>query len=249
MDLKTYYQNADLFLLPNSNRRQYKFRLGKDRFFVVRDMIKNVELLRHWLVKFLPLDAYVSRAAYIDPTVVGPKVYKTRAGFNLSNNLFLYCDAVIEIDNTNFENLLNAWEFMKAKGYKDFLFVQTFRGWHYWIFDWRKDIEVLEHPKLRENKFSQEIKKLCNELRMAKISFDENTTKDTRRILRIPESVHSKGVICHTYHKPTQSNPVSLTDLQEMTQIHWLGGGVKSEAVPNSATVISPSSVNFEGAL
>lgn len=221
-----YYKNFNPILLENSNWRHFRFRLQNGKFVSIRSRINSPEKLKFLLMKLNPKDAYQTISCFLNPERLSSKNFRKhkKAGFQITYNNFLWSDMLIDIDALSgdekranpekckdrfesFQNCEKIYDILR-ENYSKIKSVETFRGYQLLCFDWKDEIrERIEklgifHTKKREEIFSQEKKKFCDMLRKKKIKFDYDTSIDTRRICRIPNTLHNKGVICRISDNP-----------------------------------------------
>lgn len=220
--LEKYYKNFMPVLLQDSNWRQFKFHLQDNSWLNIKTRVNSLEKLRFLLQKFLPLDAYQGCDCFLNPERLSFKNFKRKkAGFQYAYNIFLWSDMCIDIDSISektkrmteeicknreesFENCEKVFDFYKEKGFKDIIVVETFRGYQVWSFDFKDDFKDLDisSPMMREKFYLKKKKEFCDEMKARKIKFDYSSSAYTRRVYRIPLSIHSKGNVCRIFDKP-----------------------------------------------
>lgn len=225
-----YYRENLVSLLPRSNFRQYKFILQDNRCVKIKDTINTVQKLQKHLIHYKPKAAYVSVGEFLNASNVGAKsknFYKQ--GYKITNNLFLRGDYVLEIDENDKENIFKAVQFLIEQGFEDLFFVKTNRGIHIHVNDfWEKYCpKKLAMPGDRENYYKMKKTYLSQLLKREGIRFDYDTTVDTRRVVRIPFSLHEKGVVCKSSYNINDlysSSPVmDLTTEAKANELSHLG--------------------------
>lgn len=204
--LREYYRTAELWIPPKSTKRQFRFAIerGSDlRFTKVKDRIYNTEVLRKWLLREAPVHAYYTTSMWLDPQNLGPKQYKgKRAGYEFSHNVFLGQELYFDIDapgdlDAAKRHLLDLVDLMKGEfGFKDMRTVFSgSKGFHLYVYDFDPSsfgYEFQCDPRERERVY-QDSKVRFVESALAKgIAIDVEITLDTRRIIRLPGTVHGK---------------------------------------------------------
>jgi DNA primase catalytic subunit len=208
--LRAYYSDSkDLWLPPGSSFRQFRFFLpcspgeGAQRVVKIRDRIVNVETLRRWLTKFAPAHVYYSTGRWLDPQNLGPKELGPGSpGYQFAYNVFLSQELYFDIDVPDDLDEAKRWttklreSLEREYGFRDVLLVYSGnKGFHLHVYDfdladWVR--EISPHPAVRESQ-TQEVKaEMVNHLMDLGLVFDADVTVDTRRILRLPGTVHGK---------------------------------------------------------
>jgi DNA primase catalytic subunit len=181
----------------NYKFRHVRFRIKKNWVKIV-DRIRNRNDIDKWIEKLQPDDVYISVAQYLNPSSAGAKDVKE--GYRWADSCLLRGDFVLEMDTFDVGNIKAAVRILNEKGYKKLFFVRTRRGVHIWVLDfWEKRLNDEAHPFLRESYYGNLKKILADVLENAGIEFDYNTSIDTRRVVRLPNSWHSSGVFCKSY--------------------------------------------------
>jgi DNA primase catalytic subunit len=222
--LREYYRMAELWLPPRSTKRQFRFAIERGselRFTKVKDRIYSIEVLRKWLIREAPAHAYYTTSMWLDPQNLGPKRYKgKRAGYEFAHNVFLGQELYFDIDapgdlDAAKRHLLALVDLMKGEfGFKELLAVFSgSKGFHLHVYDFRPEsfgYEFQCDPRERE-RVNQDSKVRFVESALAKdIAIDVEITLDTRRIIRLPGTVHGKTFyLCEfvPLHKVEQYRP------------------------------------------
>lgn len=84
-----YYKNCKLWLPKYSNFRQFKFRLNNKKIVKIKDVIRNKEILRKWLLKLNPIDVYYSSGCFLNPSQLKG---------NKEKNYLLFRDIPFDLD-------------------------------------------------------------------------------------------------------------------------------------------------------
>ena len=83
------------------------------------------------------------------------------------------------------------------------------KGFHLFYNDLDRTLFSIENAKDRENAVKAERNKLLQEVLLAGFKVDPRITADTRRIIRLPGSIHGKtGLLCHRISLETLSNSI-----------------------------------------
>ncbi len=205
--IKSYYRSNPVDLKTTSpvKFRHFRFRLEDTSFYKVKCKIRDSRDLREHLVKKAPLDVYYSTACWLNPHILGSRVEK-----DVLKNLMISCDLAFDIDRGGKLKLEGARqqaiginEFLKSKGisvrYSAF---SGSKGFHVVCDDPWNDEITEENPWKRESEAIRRRKRIVQEAKERGIVFDEKVTVDTRRIIRLPETINSKtGSVCTVLSK------------------------------------------------
>ena len=202
-----YYRAAELVVPPDLKHRQIKLKLENGKW--VSFSVCSVEELRKKLVEHLPEAAFISVSCFLNPdhiqkkwsgNITNPDPHTWN---DILNNLILTSDFVIDFDEGDtFLELQKAYHYLKGIcGFKDFMIVQTKRGYHLWVTDfYKKRCRKIANPKDREAHIEAQKRCLANELKKNLVNFDYPISVDCRRIVRLPNSLYDDGsLICRAY--------------------------------------------------
>jgi DNA primase catalytic subunit len=208
--LREHYSGSKgLWLPPGATFRQFRFflageqRNGAPRVVKVRDRIASIQTLRRWLVTFSPRHVYYSTGRWLDPQNLGPKELGPGSpGYQFAYNVFLSQELYFDIDVPGDLEEAKRWatklreSLEREYSFRDVLLVYSGnKGFHLHVYDfdladWVR--EISPHPAVRESQ-TQEVKaEMVNHLMDLGLVFDADVTVDTRRILRLPGTVHGK---------------------------------------------------------
>jgi len=201
--IRSYYRTnlIDLTSIPGLNFRHFRFRLPNGHFYKVKRKIRDSSDFRESLIENEPLDVYYSTATWLNPHLIASKLDK-----DILKNVMLSCDLAFDIDvNKDIKTLEVAR--LQAVAINDFLDSKGIRvrysafsgskGFHVVCDDpWSEEIAE-EDPRKREMCAIEKRKEIVQEAKETGILFDGKVTIDTRRIIRVPGTIHSKtGLIC-----------------------------------------------------
>ena len=205
--LREYYQTTELWLPPNSTQRQFRFFVyglnKKIRVLKIQDRIHSTEVLRKLLVRYTPKDVYYTTSCWLDPQNLGPRSFrkKQKPGYEMASNIYLYSELYFDIDAPgNFSLAKNEAkrlvEFLqKDYHFKDIKVVFSGgKGFHIYVYDFKLEnfvSEVYADPRMREGQ-TQDVKLSIVDkiLHKQNILIDAPITLDTRRIIRLPMTIH-----------------------------------------------------------
>ena len=206
-----------MYIIPNSQFRQYKMRKG-DKWFILNKKIRRDNQLLEYMLKIQPTDVYQTVSYWLNPTRLGSKKFnspkytgdkKIIKGAKLSHflaNLFLGSDYIMDSDDKDYtngqdesrSNLQLAKLKLQELGFKEFLSLRTGRGYQLLVMDFnewaKKDMKAVM-PRDREEFYLLKMRKLTKILLDAKIKWDYKVSIDTRRIFRVPNTLHNNGNI------------------------------------------------------
>lgn len=183
-------------------KKDNNFLILKNRFYSRDDLLKYIK--KKGLGKYIA-DIYVSVALFLNPTTIrGKKVRGIRKGYVWADNCFLKGDFVLEIDSFDKNNILKAYMELRKLGFEKFFYVKTSRGLHIWVLDFwekwcEKEMNGKMKPREKEEKYGELKIKLAKYLENKGIDFDFQTTIDTRRVVRMPDTYHKNGYFCKSY--------------------------------------------------
>jgi DNA primase catalytic subunit len=216
--IRRYYKTVGpekLWVPPQATRRQFRFMCmssedGSTFFKKIPDRIKDVRTLRRWLVRLAPFHVYYTTSTWLDPQRLGPKDRtkkgrsKKKGGYSLAHNVFLNQELYFDIDmpgklEAGKKEVLALKDFLhKEYGFKDFRIIYSGgKGFHLHVydFDWKKFTDLRpEDPRIREGMMTEIKADIVNKVAEAGLIFDADVTMDTRRIIRLPGTVHGKSL-------------------------------------------------------
>jgi len=214
--IRRYYKTVGpegLWIPPESTRRQYRFMCvssedGSTFFKKIPDRIKDVQTLRRWLVRLAPFHVYYTTSTWLDPQRLGPRNWtkkgraKKKGGYMLAHNVFLNQELYFDIDmpgklEQGKKEVLGLKDFLRKEyGFKDFRIIYSGgKGFHLHVydFDWKKYTDLRpEDPRIREGLMTEIKGDIVTKVMEAGFIFDADVTLDTRRIIRLPGTVHGK---------------------------------------------------------
>ena len=205
--IRSYYRShsVDLTSIPELNFRHFRFRLPNGSFYKVKRKIHDSSDFQKTLIENEPLDVYYSTASWLNPHLLASKLDK-----DILKNIMLACDLAFDIDvNEDVKTLEVARvhavainDFLDSKGIKvRYSAFSGSKGFHVVCDDpWREEIAE-EDPRKREMLATEKRKEIIQEAKESGIHFDGKVTIDTRRIIRVPGTIHSKtGLLCSFGH-------------------------------------------------
>tara|TARA_Y100000766_G_scaffold240369_1_gene217772 strand:- start:386 stop:1672 length:1287 start_codon:yes stop_codon:yes gene_type:complete len=218
-DFNQYYQNhqVDISWLEKPSQHEFRWRCIDGSWRKSKRRVSSIETFRKSINRDNPTDIYFSTSSWLDPVNLPRLSDETRPHPILLNHLIVF-----DIDFTplSLENLelarittlkLHNWI---EKNYDYELLSISFsgsKGFHLFYNDLDRTLFSIENAKDRENAVKAERNKLLQEVLLAGFKVDPRITADTRRIIRLPGSIHGKtGLLCHRISLETLSNSVDL---------------------------------------
>jgi DNA primase catalytic subunit len=207
---------ANPIILPNSQFRQYRFRLKDGTFIKIKDKIRTQGDLIKYLKKYNPADVYQTASWWLNPQLLGSRIEK-KAGFRILQNFFLGMDFIFDFDADDYnsviemqENLDKAIANFKSLGLNDYMVMETGRGFQVlfldfneWLLNQYPHIRMIANPMDREMAYRAKLIKIVTGLKNKGIKFDYNVSIDTRRIFRVPNTFHRNGKLIKIVYAST----------------------------------------------
>ncbi len=205
MNRRYYSKQGNLLdLLPDYRFRHFRFSTSRGYFFKVPEKIRSADQLRSWIISKGGRDIYYSVAIFRHPERVGTK--------GVDDAGFMGMDLAFDIDSKNLGAALEST--------REILSVGADRSWvlKYVAFSGSKGFHVIYHDPFEYR--TLDIEKEARNYRadlvddMYGIDFDTKITLDTRRIIRLPYSIHPKtGLVCTPLDYETVMNK-SIEDIK-----------------------------------
>ena len=204
--------------LSKPSQHQFRWRTLEGRWVTSKRRIRNHETLMKSIGKNFPSDLYVSTSSWLNPIEL-PRLRDTELSYPvLIDHLIVFDIDVAPLSLKNLEKAKNV-----AKGLHSFVienesveFVHaTFsgsKGFHLIYKDTDRKKFGIPDPKKREEAVRQERKDLLSRVLGQGFEVDERITADTRRIIRLPGSIHGKTGFQCTSIDTTQFD-ISVTKL------------------------------------
>ena len=188
MNLREYYANlqtSDLYLPECLNWTHFRFFLPQP--MKVKDIIKEPQRLLDLLRFYAPEHVFYTPSKFMDPTIIRKK------GMDLSSNNFLFSpEYVLDVDRKELKDAKEATikllDHLYANNWIPNLIVFSgHKGWHIHLpFGFRSDSV---DPRTREQETKQIKSSITEELQKIATT-DTIPSWDTRRIIRLPGTIH-----------------------------------------------------------
>ena len=205
-DFNQYYQNheVDLSWLNKPSQHGFRWRCSNGSWRKSKRRVSSVDSFRKAIAKDNPSDIYFSTSSWLEPIDLPNLNDETKPHPILLNHLIVFdIDfAPLSLDNLEQARLttLNLHKWIQ-KNYDYELMSISFsgsKGFHLFYNDPNRSLFSLENAKEREFAVKQERMKLLEQVLLAGFKVDPRITADTRRIIRLPGSIHGKtGLLCH----------------------------------------------------
>ncbi len=191
--MKNFYRNNKPILPPDPQWRQFRVKMDKNHWVKIRRKIQTPEDLQERLIELNPKDVYFMTSKFLDPVNVGSKNLGT-AGYKWLYNLFLGSGLYFDMDYKDENVVEDLVSRLKKDGFGSIRVIETGNGYHIWMTEDLKnhfsELKGIKNPKERERAYMSVKKKLVDKYKKD-FDFDEPITLDTRRILRVPNTIHS----------------------------------------------------------
>jgi len=205
-DFHQYYQNneVDISWLSKPSQHEFRWRCSDGRWRKSNRRVSSIETFRKAIFQDNPADIYFSTSSWLNPIDLPRLSDETRPHPILLNHLIVFD---IDFSPLSFENLekarettLNLHNWIKENYDYELLSISFSgsKGFHLFYNDLDRTLFSIEDAKKRENAVKEERNKLLQEVLLAGFKVDPRITADTRRIIRLPGSIHGKtGLLCH----------------------------------------------------
>ncbi len=195
--------HIDFSWMKKPTQHQFRWRTLNNRWYSSPRRIRDAVTFLKAVGKAVPTDVYVSTSSWLNPVDL-PRLNDTET----SHPILLDHLVVFDIDVPPFcqKNMelarkyaVSMFDWMKDKSEYSFSHV-TFsgsKGFHLFYHDLEREKFQIPDPKLREDTVRDSRKKLLQRAVTDGLHIDTKITADTRRIIRVPGTVHGKtGWIC-----------------------------------------------------
>jgi hypothetical protein len=216
-ELNNWYaeNEIDLSWLNKPSRHQFRWREDSGRWSSNRKRISKYPQLLKAFGGEPPTDLYYGTAEWLEPIGL-PRIRET----NKPAPILLDHLVVFDIDQTPFchrrleaarKTTSSLVDWLEENESLDLQYISYSgsKGFHIVLKDLDREKFAIEEPRLREQEVRDERKQLLQRVLAAGFAVDETVTADTRRIIRLPASLHGKtGWICTIIDKETLVKPL-----------------------------------------
>lgn len=204
--LEGYYSkdfDIDFSWMKKPTQHQFRWRTLDNRWYSSPRRIRDANTFVKAVGKAIPTDVYVSTSSWLNPVEL-PRLHDTEASYPiLLDHLVVFDIDVPPFSQKNMEvarkYAVGMFAWMKEKPEYAFSHV-TFsgsKGFHLFYHDLKREKFQIPNPQLREDTVRKSRKKLLEQAVADGFHIDTKITADTRRIIRLPGTVHGKtGWIC-----------------------------------------------------
>ena len=205
-DYNQYYQNheVDFSWLPKPSQHGFRWRCSDGSWRKSKRRVSSINTFRKSISKDNPSDVYFSTASWLDPINLPNLNDESKPHPILVNHLIVFdIDfAPLSIENLEKARLttLNLHKWIQEKYNFDFMCISFSgsKGFHLFYNDPDRSLFSIENCKDRELAVREQRNKLLQEVLLAGFKVDPRITADTRRIIRLPGTIHGKtGLLCH----------------------------------------------------
>jgi len=205
-DFNRYYQNheVDFAFLEKPSQHEFRWRCADGSWRKSKRRVSSIETFRKSISQDNPSDIYFSTSSWLNPIDLPRLSDETRPHPILLNHLIAFDIDFAPLSLENLEQArittlkLQNWI---EKNYDYELISISFsgsKGFHLFYHDLDRSLFSIENPRERENAVKSARSKLLQEVLLAGFKVDPRITADTRRIIRLPGSIHGKtGLLCH----------------------------------------------------
>lgn len=205
-ELNAWYDSMQLDLqwLDKSSRHQFRWRLLNERWITTGRQISNESSLRKLFKHNAPRDIYIGTSAWLNPVDL-PRLKDT----DIASPILIDHLVVFDIDFRPFcyrrlerarqvtHDLLN-WLDDNENLELQYISYSGGKGFHLVLQDNDRSLFGIPDPREREQKVRESRQSLLNRVLEAGFPVDQTVTGDTRRIIRLPGSLHGTTGWCCT---------------------------------------------------
>jgi hypothetical protein len=213
-ELKAWYKATpvDLDWLEKPSRHQFRWRLPNDRWVTLPRQISNEETLRKQFATYAPRDLYIGTSAWLNPVdlprlkdldVPAPILLDHLVVFDIDFRPFCY--RRLERARAVTSGLLK-WLDEHEDLTLQYISYSGGKGFHLVLKDNDRSLFATPEPRLREERVRASRQALLQRVLDAGFEVDTTVTADTRRIIRLPGSLHGTTGWCCTRISRKQLN-------------------------------------------
>lgn len=186
----------DLTWIPSPNQHSYRWRTIEGRWVTARRRIRNHQTLAKAIGKNVVSDLYISTSRWLDPIDLPRLRDKERPHPILLDHLIVFDIDVAPLSLKNLEKARNIaidlHDYLASDRSMEFLSCSFSgsKGFHLFYLDLDREKFAIEDPKEREETVRESRKELLTRVLEEGFIVDNRVTADTRRIIRLPGSIH-----------------------------------------------------------
>ena len=205
-DFNQYYQNheVDLSWLKKPSQHGFRWRCSDGSWRKSKRRVSSVESFRKAIANDNPSDIYFSTSSWLEPIDLPNLNDDSKPHPILLDHLIVFDIDFTPLSVQNLElarkTTLNLHKWIQ-NNYDYELISISFsgnKGFHLFYMDPDRSLFSIENSRDREYAVRDDRNKLLQEVILAGFKVDPRITADTRRIIRLPGSIHGKtGLLCH----------------------------------------------------
>ena len=195
--LAHYAQNPIEFAwIPSPTQHSYRWRTMEGRWGTARRRIRNHQTLAKAIGKDAVSDLYISTSRWLNPIDLPRLRDKEQPHPILLDHLIVFDIDVAPLSLKNLEEArttaLGLHDYLASDTSMEFLSCSFSgsKGFHLYYMDLDRDKFAIEDPKEREEMVRESRKQLLTQVLEEGFNVDNRVTADTRRIIRLPGSIH-----------------------------------------------------------
>ena len=229
--LAHYAQNPiDFSWIPYPNQHSYRWRTIKGRWVTAHRRIRNHQTLAKAIGSDVVSDLYFSTSRWLNPIDLPRLRDKERPHPILLDHLIVFDIDVAPLSLKNLEKArttaIDLHDYLASDTSMEFLSCSFSgsKGFHLFYLDLERDKFAIEDPEEREETVRESRKQLLTQVLAEGFNVDNRVTADTRRIIRLPGSIHgTTGYQCTVLSLEQLNKP--LKDL--LKDIHRIDSAQK----------------------
>ena len=197
-ELLAHYEQfpIDFSWIPSPNQHSYRWRTLEGKWVTARRRIRNHQTLSKAIGKDIVSDLYISTSRWLNPIDLPRLRDKERPHPILLDHLIVFDIDVAPLSLKNLEEAriiaINLHDYLASDSSMEFLSCSFSgsKGFHLFYLDLERDKFTIENPKEREETVRESRKQLLTRVLAKGFNVDNRVTADTRRIIRLPGSIH-----------------------------------------------------------
>ena len=197
-ELLAHYAQSpiDFTWIPFPNQHSYRWRTIEGKWVTARRRIRNHETLAKAIGKDVVSDLYFSTSRWLNPIDLPRLRDKEQPHPILLDHLIVFDIDVAPLSLKNLEQAritaIDLHDYLAEDASIEFLSCSFSgsKGFHLFYLDMERDKFAIEDPKEREETVRESRKQLLKRVLEEGFNVDNRVTADTRRIIRLPGSIH-----------------------------------------------------------
>lgn len=196
-EIEQFYTANTPVLPPYSNWRQFRIFTPDNK--VIKFTTTNAKSLQSACLRHKATAVYYTISTFLNPHYLSSKPSNTRKHqlpqWKWLSNTILWSDISIDIDTKNKSNLSNTIQLLKHEfNSSPIKILETGRGYQLHIYHPNtSNTPIPANPFLREQFYINQKQSLANTLKSNNIDFDYPSSTDTRRIMRVQNTLYTKS--------------------------------------------------------